>query len=415
MTEPLEPDLLSVDEAIAIVDAVAVSPRVVELSLASARGCVLAESVVADRDYPPFDKALMDGFATRAGEQGERVIVGEVQAGRSFDRADVPAHSAVAIMTGAPMPSWADAVVPIEWTSVQGDRLTITKSVSVGKAIARRGSDARAGDALLDVGTILGPQQIAVLAQVGKTRVRVIDRPGVSIVVTGDEIIPADQSPAGSQIRDCNSHLLQALLTQLGCDVVLMTRAVDEPDATRNVIAHAAASADVTFITGGMSMGAYDFVPGALADLGFVAHVKKLKIKPGKPLVFASHASTGKFAFGLPGNPVSGFVCTIRLAARLLARLSGKPVVNPIVPATLTADLPANGPREFYQPAILVARDTGLDATPLQWNGSADVFTLARCNGLIVRSENEPARPLGERVGVMRLGVDEGTPTFRGS
>jgi molybdopterin molybdotransferase len=463
--------LLSVADAIRILDALPIAPpREEVVDLHDADGRVLAEDVVADRDYPPFDKSLVDGYAVRSGDGVSLRCIGEVAAGNSFDHAIGPGEC-VAIMTGAPLPAGADAAVPIEKTRRQqrgtgfqpvavsesrvgnpchddaGDVITIESAARPGQFVARRGSDLAAGTIALSRGTMLGPAQLAVLAQVGSARVRVFARPRAAILITGDEIVDVASTPAGSQIRDCNSHLLRSLLTRLGCDVVHVARCKDTREATRAAIETCIAQSDVTFITGGMSMGAYDFVPSTLLDLGFYCPIKKIRIKPGKPFVAgarfpdgdattsqtapsgrelarASEPPASKLAatpdfpiseprpanrnpsppptahhtlhtvFGLPGNPVSAFCCTARLAARVIDRLRGLPAPRErFVVGPLARDLPANGPREFYQPAIL--RDDG-SIDPLDWKGSADVFTLARADALLVRSEGNPAQRAGD-------------------
>jgi molybdopterin molybdotransferase len=410
MSEPDVSDLLSVAQAIAIIDAVPVEPRVVELPLREVEGLRLAEDVRADRDYPPFDKSLMDGFAVRSADvlhtPAELRVVGEVPAGRTFDRA-VGQGQAVAIMTGAPMPPGADGIVPVEDTervagsaaSAEASVVRILRSTTPGRFIARRGSDAPGGALVLPRGTRLGPAQLGVAASVGAGRVRVFDPPSVGVLATGDEIVPIDRAPGAAEIRNSNSMMLASLLRRLGCAVRDLGVVPDQPERIRNAVEASLKSADALFVTGGMSMGEYDFVPRILRDeLRAALRITKLRIKPGKPFVFATHGP--RFIFGLPGNPVSGFVCTLRLAARLLARLAGGDPEPRWLTGPLTDPLPANGPREFYQPAVL---EPGGGVRPLQWKGSADVYTLAAANSLLVRGENEPARPAGHVVRVMEI------------
>jgi molybdopterin molybdotransferase len=217
------------------------------------------------------------------------------------------------------------------------------------------------------------------------------------VLGTGDEIIPIDQSPTPAQIRNSNNLMLTALLKRLGCDVTDLGVARDEPGVIRDALAHGIDRFDALFVTGGMSMGQYDYVPRTLVDLGADLRVTKLKIKPGKPFVFG--ARDGRFVFGLPGNPVSAFVCTVRLASRLVQRLSGTRVEERWLEGTLSQPLGPNGPREFYQPVV---HDAGV-VRPLGWKGSADVFTLARASGLLVRAGNEPPLAAGERVRVLEV------------
>jgi molybdopterin molybdotransferase len=259
----------------------------------------------------------------------------------------------------------------------------------------------------------------------------------VAVLGTGDELVPVGDQPAAWQIRNSNNAMLVALLERLGCDVTDLGVAPDDPDAIRDAIARAGPVADALFVTGGMSMGEYDFVPKVLVGLGYALKVSKVRVKPGKPFVFgvvssqssvvSSEGSRGAdrapttdhgplttdsphFVFGLPGNPVSAFVCTLRLASRVLARMAGGVPQERWLAGRLEAGLPANGPREFYQPVVRRV-PTGLKSAQnelpaidvLNWKGSADVFTLARANALLVRAENEPALPKGTMVRVLEI------------
>jgi molybdopterin molybdotransferase len=401
MSEPDVSQLLSVAEAIAIIDAVEVTPRVVEVPLDRADGFRLAREIVADRDYPPFDKSLMDGYAVRCADVAttpvELRVAGEIPAGSEAARGLAP-QEAIAIMTGAPLPDGADGVVPVEDTERVGDRVRIHRGTSPGRFIAKTGSDVRAGAVVLEKGTTLGPAQLAVAASVGAARVSAFAKPQVAILATGDELVPFDQPPSGAQIRNSNSIMLVALLRRLRCDVTDLGNVRDDPKLVRDALQNGM-TFDVLFVTGGMSMGQYDYVPRTLIELGADLKITKLRIKPGKPFVFATHGTPMRYVFGLPGNPVSGFVCTVRLASRLLARLSGGIAQERLVDAKLANPLAANGPREFYQPVFL---DAGM-VTPLQWKSSADIYSLARANALLARAENEPALAAGASVRVIEL------------
>jgi molybdopterin molybdotransferase len=361
---------------------------------------VLAEQVLADRDYPPFDKSLMDGFAVRcvdvAGASATLKVVGEVAAGQSATRALAPGE-ALAIMTGAPMPPGADGVVPVEDTERSADTVRILRATTPGRFIAKRGSDISARELVLSRGTRLGPAHLAAAASVGAAQVRVFAKPRAAMLATGDELVPIEQTPGPAQIRNSNSLMLVALLKRLGCEVTDLGVVRDTPAAVRDALQRAMSACDVLFVTGGMSMGAYDYVPRTLVDLGVDLRITKLRIKPGKPFVFG--VKDDRFVFGLPGNPVSGFVCTVRLATRLLARMSGANPEPRWITAPLLSSLKSNGPREFYQPATLTDRGVA----PLEWKGSADVYTLAAANALIVRAENEPALAAGAAVRVLEL------------
>jgi molybdopterin molybdotransferase len=406
MTEPDVSTLISVEEAVAILDAAVVRPRVISSRLADASGLRLARDVTADRDFPPFDKSMMDGFALRSADAAGDValqIVGEIPAGAVPER-ELRAGQAMAIMTGAPLPPGADAVLPVEMTDRAGEKLRLLQAPAPGRFISARGSDCRAGATVLTAGTLLGAAQLAAAAAVGAARIDVFARPRVAVLSTGDELVNIDQVPQGAQIRNSNNIMLVDLLRRLGCDVHDLHSARDDQNAIHAAIESALDSHDAVLVSGGMSMGRYDLVPGVLTSLGAVIHITKLKIKPGKPFVYAHVDRAGGHRchiFGLPGNPLAGFVCVVRLCARLLARLAGGTPQEKWLRAELASPLPANGPREFYQPAE--HRDGKV--TPLRWNGSADVFTLARANALCVRAESEPARSAGETVRLLEIPI----------
>ena len=400
-------DLMSVDDAAATVDARAApfAPRVESVALTDAAGRRSAGDVRADRDYPPFDKSLLDGYAVAAGQAaGEFEVIGELPAGRVWDGPAVGGRRVVSIMTGAPMPRGNGplAVVPVERSGPAGlGRVRLDDVPATAAGVSRRGSDRPAGALLIERGTILGPHHVAALASVGLARVGVYERPRCVVLSTGDEIVAVDETPGPAQVRDANAPMLVALLQRLGCDATDAGRVADEPQATRDALQQALNSpADAVFVSGGVSMGDRDFVPRCLIELGVQLHVTKLRVKPGKPFVFGTLGR--KAVFALPGNPVSAYACTLLLAARWLARLSGGDAGEcdaRFVTRPLANDLPANGPRQFYQPAVF--EDEAV--RPLAWRGSADVFTLAQAHALIERPAGDGPRRVGDPVRVLPL------------
>jgi molybdopterin molybdotransferase len=406
----MEPDvssLLSVQRAIEILDAEPLAPRATLVDLPEALGLRLRSDVIADRDYPPFDKSQMDGFAVRStdfptsdGGEHRLRLVGEIAAGQRSELSIEPGTCAK-IFTGAAMPRDADAVIPVEFTTARDGAVTLRAAAEPGRFVAPRGSDCRAGDVVLRRGSVVTPAAIAVAASVGAWQVQAFARPRVAVISSGDELVAPGATPGPSQIRDSNQSMLVALLSRLGCDARGAGSVCDDPGAIRKALEAALRDADVLLVSGGMSMGDRDHVPRVLGEMGADLKITKLRIKPGKPFVFAG-LSDGKYVFGLPGNPVSGFACTLRLVSRLLTRLAGGEPrdAERWRHATLDAPLPSNGPREFYQPARLA--DDG-SASPLRWKGSADVYTLAAANALLVRAENEPALPVGARVRLLEI------------
>ncbi len=398
MSDPDVSDLISVERAIQIIDSTPITLQSSQTAMEGSYGCRLARDLRSDRDYPPFDKSQMDGFAIRAADASSRLkVVGEIAAGGLSDRA-IGTGEAIAIMTGAPVPAGADAIVPVEHTRREGEFVRIEKPVKPGQSIAKRGNDCVAGEVVLKAGIRMAGAQIAVAASIGATEVSIYPPSRVAVLSTGDEIVPIDQTPGPTQIRNSNAIMLQSLLRRgYGCFVDSVATARDEPSVIRREIEKAFESCTVLFISGGMSMGEYDFVPRVLQELGFEFKITKLRIKPGKPFVFGGKGdgAAAKYVFGLPGNPVSSFVCTVRLASRLLTRLSGGMPDDRVIRAKIEGSLPANGPREFYLPGIW----NGETVRPLQWKGSADIYALAQANVLIVRPENDGAVASG---GVVR-------------
>ncbi len=427
MQEPGLESLITVAEAAAIIDGIPVTPRQEVVALSDAAGRRLAEEVVTDRDYPPFDKSQMDGFAARVGEPaGEFELVGEVPAGSTWEGPPLRGRQAVAIMTGAPVPDadGAVGVVPVEQAErIDGGRVRLLVDPAPDRYIARRGSDRETGAVVLRAGARLTPAAIGVLASVGRQEACVFGAPRCAVLATGDELVAPGAAPAAHQIRNSNTPTLLALLAGCGCDAVDGGRVPDTLEATRQHLAEwLGSTSDCLFITGGMSMGEHDYVPRVLAELGVEMHVTKLKIKPGKPFLFGTRARGGGFVagapgasgggaargrhttyvFGLPGNPVSAYVCTLVLAHRLLVRLAGgeaREADARFIERPLARPLGANGPRQFYQPVAL----TPEGVVPMGWRGSADVFGLAEADALLERPADDPPRRAGEVVRLLPL------------
>jgi len=363
------------------------------LALAPAAvGLVLAEDVVSDIDSPPFDKALMDGYAVRTTDlpegRGELAIIEEVTAGRLPTR-EVGPGQATRIMTGAPLPAGADAVIPVERTRLlEGERVRVEdRPPRPGVNILRLGAEMRRGQAVLKAGCVLRPQEIGILASVGRTEARLIPPPVVAIIATGDEIVEASQAPGPGQIRNSNGHMLAAQVHRAG--------AIQMPPAiARDTEVHLRANirqgltADVLLLSGGVSAGKLDLVPKVLQDLGVEAKFHKVEMKPGKPLFFGVRPRDGTvptLVFGLPGNPVStfvGFELFVRPALRALCGMA-EPMPR-VVQAELAEDFPYRTDRTTYHPAALTTDARGWRVQLVPWFGSPDLLGLTRANALAV-------------------------------
>ncbi|HEV3122085.1 MAG TPA: gephyrin-like molybdotransferase Glp [Isosphaeraceae bacterium] len=386
--------MLTVDEALSEVLARAVPLPSVRCSIERALGCVLAEDVCATADSPPFDKALVDGFAVRAADlaNGPRRlrIVEEITAGKVPTR-PLREGEAALVMTGAPLPAGADMVVMIERTERRDNEVFFDPSepVAPGRNRLCRGREMRAGDRLLEHGTRLNPARLGLLASVGRTEIYVVPRPTVAVLPTGDELVEADQEPGPGQIRNSNAWALSALARQCDAEPRPFPVVADQEQPLFDALA-AGLAADVLLASGGVSAGTRDLVPGALQSLGVTKVFHKVSLKPGKPLWFgvgpARGEGPGTLVFGLPGNPVSSLVCFLVFVRPALGLLRGLPLADSGVrPARLASPFAHRGDRPTYHPATIASEPTEsgspLVVQTLDWAGSADLRTVAAADG----------------------------------
>jgi molybdopterin molybdotransferase len=360
-------------------------------SLSDALGRVLSQPIIADRDYPPFNRSTRDGFAVRSADlaaPGAALeIVGEIRAGASFAGAIGPGQCAE-IMTGAAVPEGADAVVMIEHTHVAGARMRSDRVAEAGQNIAPRGCEARAGEVLLAAGTRMGVAEIGVAAQVGAARVEVAARPRVAILSTGDEAVGVADAVGPFEIRNSNAVSVAALVGMAGGAAVALGNAADNSDVLHGHIEKALSSADVLVMSGGVSAGKYDLVEPVLKVMGTEIFFDAVAIRPGRPAVFAR--CRGVWIFGLPGNPASTIV-TFELFVRPAIELlqGAEPMALPFMAAQLTAAVRQKAALTHFLPARLTWTAEGVpQVTELPWKSSGDIVALARANGfLLVRPE----------------------------
>ena len=376
--------------------------------LFQALGRTQAADVTCDIDYPPFDRAMMDGFAVRAQdvtEPGTRLrLLGSVAAGSAATR-PLGRGESYRINTGAPVPTGATAVVPVEMADVApgGEMVTLSIATVAGLHVASRSSCARAGSVVLAAGLRIEAAEIATAAAAGATQVTVYADPTVGILATGDELVPIDQRPATAQIRNSNSSMLHALVARAGGEAVDLGIAPDQSDALGVAIGRGL-RCDLLCITGGVSMGEHDLVPGCLSRLGCTTHFRRVAIKPGKPTLLATSARGG-LVFGLPGNPISAMVSFLLFVEPALRIRQGRGPHGPrLINAIVEAAMPGVGDRESYWPVRMEPDDDGhLRAKPLSWRGSGDPFGVAGANALLVRPRRDgPLKP-GDAVKVLPL------------
>ena len=367
------------------------------VGLADAAGRVLAESIAADRDYPPFARSARDGYAVRAEDlPGELRLIGEVRAGEVFQGA-LAAREAVEIMTGAPLPSGADSIVMIEHAAREDGRVRIDRTIEPGDNFSPQGIEARGGATLLEPGRRLGFAEVALLAMVGRECVQVYRKPHVAILPTGDEIVEAGERPLTFQIRNSNAWSLAAQVARAGGLPEILPIARDNHESTRHSIERGLES-DLLLLSGGVSAGKYDIVEKVLAELGAEFYFDRVKIQPGQPLVYG--AVRGKQFFGLPGNPASTMVTFevfARAAVEFLAGASESPM--PLLRAKLTCDFRHKSGLTRFLPARLSADGAGI--TPEVWHGSGDIAALVRANAFLVADADRESWSAGEDIRVL--------------
>ena len=373
-------------------------PPTERVPLACAPGRILAEAVLADRDYPPFHRATRDGYAVRAADTPGRLrLAGQVRAGQEFSGRLGPGE-AIEIMTGAPAPEGADAVAMIEHSRRNQEHVTLENSLRVGENIVPRGSETRAGALVLEPGRRLEYPEIAALASFGRDTVDVYRKPQAAILSTGDEVVEILETPQTFQIRNSNAQSLAAQVRRAGGEPVLLPIAPDERRRTRDLIEQGL-RADLLLLSGGVSMGKYDLVEEVLAELGARFYFDAVQIQPGRPLVFGQ--ARGKFFFGLPGNPLSTMV-TFEVFARAAVELLGGAAEAPLrfSMARLGADFRHKPGLTRFLPATLSGSEEPV-VHPLPWQGSGDLVALTRANVFLVAAAGREGWKAGDWVSVL--------------
>jgi molybdopterin molybdotransferase len=365
-----------------------------ETAVRHAAGRVLAEDVTADRDHPPFDRSVMDGFAVRLSHAGRAVAIrGEARPGHAPTA--VPDDDAcVEIMTGSPCPPGTQAVVMKEEVRTEAGFASFPEVIALGQNIVPRGSERLLGDVVLPSGAVLSPIALALLAAVGRTKVCTRRLPSIALLRTGDELAVDDRAPGDGEIRDSNGPMLEAMARGLGITLLTSRVVKDTPEALALAL-DASHQADVVVLTGGVSAGNYDLVPGALLAHGANIVFHKVSQQPGKPILFAT--LDARLAFGLPGTPLGchlGFHRYVSQAVRAMAGLSPAPEET----GTMSASWSTRSERQQFVLARVTQRSGAWSVTPRAARGSSDLFTPWDANAYLNVPEGTRALRLGQEV-----------------
>lgn len=403
--------LITCQEALNLVAAhiAALSARanVERVPLEQALGRVLAQPIHADRDQPPFPRSTRDGYAVRAADHGMRKLIGSVRAGEVWTGVPLVEGEAIELMTGAPVPEGADAVVMLEYVEAVAATVRIAHNhlPRVGENVVPRGQEARAGDVLLHAGVHLTASEIALAASVGIAELNVHMSPVVAILATGDELVAVDQIPAPHQIRNSNSHALAALARQNGGVPRVLPPALDTRGSLLERLT-ATRDADLLLLSGGVSAGKYDLVEDVLLSMGAEFYFTGVLMQPGKPVVFGRLPATDihaeQWIFGLPGNPVSTLVTALLFAIPMLRALGGEASPQPrFVQATLASEVKVRSGLTRFVPAKLFSSLHATTAEPVESHGSGDLAGNARADAYIVVPSEVDSLVAGSTVTVL--------------
>ncbi len=375
--QPLQ-DMILFEEALEIVTAAAMPLPAVTVPLAQAHGRVLAQDIASDMDMPPFDKSAVDGYACRRADLDKPLEVIEIIPAGVVPTKMIAPGTCAKLMTGGMMPQGADMVIMVEETEPAGENSIRFIGTKSSNNFCLTGEDLRENDVVLKLGTLLRPQHIAILASVGCVEPLVYDQPVVGVLSTGDELVEPNIKPAPSQIRNSNAAQLMAQIDTVGAKAQYFGIVADTLEATREAIEGAINNCNILLISGGVSMGDFDYVPQVLCEAGFEVLFKSIAVQPGRPTVFARKGDT--FLFGLPGNPVSSFVQFELLVKPLIFAMMG----SKYSPVQLQLPMGINytrrnSKRKSFFPVVIKQGKV----FPIDYNGSAHIHAYVEAQGIV--------------------------------
>ncbi|HHT9112346.1 MAG: molybdopterin molybdotransferase MoeA [Planctomycetes bacterium] len=398
--------MISVDTAVKIVTDVTEPLPAKTVPFESALGLCLAQDVQSDINMPPFERSAMDGYAVIAEDTArapvELTVIEDIAAGLMPTK-KVQCGQASKIMTGAAVPEGADAVVKFEETEdlSANNRAKILRTIDRGRNISKMGEDMKVGQVVLRKGITIRPQEIGILATVGKARVEVFPTPTVGIISTGTELVDVESKPSAAQIRNSNGYSLAAQARSLKADVELLGTVKDTKEEISRVM-HRGLQKDILILSGGVSMGEYDLVGDVMKDLNTHIYFEKVALRPGKPVIFGRKDKT--FIFALPGNPVASFVTFELFIYPAIRKMMGFSALHrTTVKASLEVEILVKRKRREYRPALLRMHNNQWYVSPVEWHGSADLLSTTRANCLLIVREDAEKLSVGQLVDVVLL------------
>ena len=398
--------MISVDTAVKIVTDVIEPLPAKTVPFESALGLCLAQDVRSDIDMPPFDRSAMDGYAVIAEDTVrapiELTVIEDIAAGY-MPTIKVMCGQASKIMTGAAVPEGADAVVKVEETEdlSANNRVKILRAIDRGRNISKMGEDMKVGQVVLRKGMPIRPQEIGILATVGKARVEVFPTPTVGIISTGTELVDVESKPSTAQIRNSNGYSLAAQARRLKVDIEILGIVKDTKEDISRIM-HRGLQKDILILSGGVSMGEYDLVGDVMKDLNTQIYFEKVALRPGKPVIFGKKDKT--LIFALPGNPVASFVTFELFIYPAIRKMMGFSTLHrTTVKASLEVEILVKRKRREYRPALLRMHNNQWFVSPVEWHGSADLLSTTRANCLLIVREDAEKLSVGQLVDVILL------------